>query len=76
MSLNNKISSSYCNKNKIILKYTPAYTPEFNPIELFFSNVKQHYKKLDHTDLINDINVSINKTNTTVNFKNYYERVK
>jgi transposase len=70
-----KVLKEYCSENKIILKYTPAYTPEFNPIELFFSNVKQHYKKLDHTDLINDIEVSINKTNTTVNFKNYYDHV-
>ncbi len=31
-----KVLKEYCNKNKIILKYTPVYTPE-----LFFSNVKQ-----------------------------------
>ena len=51
-----KILKKYCTEKSITLKYTPAYTPEFNPIELFFSTVKKYYKKLNHVNLINLFN--------------------
>jgi len=98
-----KIFKNYCNLNNIKLKYIPAYTPEFNPIELFFSSApnrfcftksimcdcgliiyllckqiraasaKSNFKKLNYHDIIKDIHESINKTNLTVNFKNFYD---
>ena len=38
-----KIFKNYCNLNNIKLKYIPAYTPEFNPIELFFSSAPNRF---------------------------------
>ena len=69
-----KILKKYCTKKSITLKYTPAYTPEFNPIELFFSTVKKYYKKLNHVNLINDIDESLKytiKINNIYVSKNY-----
>jgi transposase len=49
----------YANENNINLKYIPAYTPEFNPIEQMFSQVKTHFRKLNHNNLIIDIEESL-----------------
>ena len=68
-----KILKEYCSNNNINLRYTPAYSPEYNPIELFFSTVKKYFRKLDHINLINDIIESIKYTNTNINFKKYYD---
>ena len=47
--------------NNINLLYTPAYSPEFNPIEETFSEIKRIFRKEnDHSNLILSINNSIN----------------
>jgi len=61
----------YCLDNNINLIYTPAYSPEFNPIELVFSEIKTIFRKLEHENLDIDILTSIACVNTN-NFKNYY----
>ena len=48
------------------MKYIPAYTPMFNPIENSFSKIKLNYRKLNH----DDIKMSIN-TLTEENLQNY-----
>ena len=40
-----KYIKSYCEQRKLILIYTPPYSPWFNPIENVFSVIKHHYKK-------------------------------
>lgn len=56
----------YINKMNIILIYTPPYSPWFNPIERFFSVVKNNYRKNKN------INLSFNTINKTkiINFMN------
>ena len=50
--------------NNINLLYTPAYSPEFNPIEETFSEIKRIFRKEnDHSNLILSINNSINNCN-------------
>ncbi len=61
----------YCSDNKINLIYTPPYSPEFNPIELVFSEIKTIFRKLEHKKLETDIIISIAGVNTN-NFQNYY----
>jgi len=48
----------------------PPYTPQFNPIELVFSELKLIFRKLKHKNLIEDINYSINNVNVN-NFIKY-----
>ena len=50
-----KILKEFCCNNNIQLLYIPPYTPEFNPIELIFSILKTHFRKLKHNNLIEDI---------------------
>ena len=66
-----KILKEFCKNNDIRLIYTPAYSPEFNPIELVFSEIKTNFRKLKHENLEEDINTSINNVNTD-NFIKYY----
>ena len=33
------------NHKKYNVVYTPPYSPEFNPIEMVFGNIKHHYYK-------------------------------
>ena len=51
----------YAAENNIGMNYIPAYSPIFNPIEMSFSKIKSNYRKLDHTDIKQDIIDSINK---------------
>ena len=53
------------------MKYIPAYSPMFNPIENSFSKIKLNYRRLNNDDIINDIKMSIN-TLTEENLQNYY----
>lgn len=46
---------------KCILRYLPRYSPEFNPIELSWSQIKSHFKKLNPRT-INEIEVAISKS--------------
>jgi len=43
-----KIVKIFCDENNIKMQYNPAYTPEFNPIELIFGQIKAIYKEEDH----------------------------
>jgi len=62
----------YCKLNNINLLYTPAYSPEFNPIEETFSEIKRIFRKDDdHSNLILSINNSINNCNKE-NFIKYF----
>jgi transposase len=65
-----KLLKEYCKNNHIYLKYLPPYTPQFNPIELVFSEMKTLFRKLKHTNIIEDINYTINNINTN-NFISY-----
>ena len=49
----------YCYNNNIYLLYIPPYTPEFNPIELIFSILKNNFRKLNHDNIIDDIKNTI-----------------
>jgi len=51
----------YCLKNNINMIYNPPYTPEFNPIELIFNKLKIEFKKLNHTDIYNEIKYCLTK---------------
>ena len=62
----------YCEDNNIRLLYLPAYTPEFNPIEILFSQIKSTFRQLDHSNLKDAIIKSINSINT--NFINLYNK--
>jgi transposase len=66
------ILKEYALKENILLKYNPAYTPEFNPIELMFNKCKNNFKKLDHTNIIEDIKISLN-TITHENCQHFYD---
>jgi transposase len=46
----------FASENDLELKYNPAYSPQFNPIELAFNKVKRHYRKFQHINMQNDIN--------------------
>ena len=62
----------YCILNNINLIYTPPYSPEFNPIEETFSEIKRIFRKdNNHSDLILSINNSINNCNKE-NLKKYF----
>jgi transposase len=69
-----RIVKDFAVKNNIIMKYIPAYSPIFNPIEMVFSKIKSSFRKLDHLNMDNDIIDSI-KTITADNLKNYYLHV-
>ena len=69
-----KILKEYALKENIKLKYNPAYTPEFNPIELMFNKCKINFKKLDHINIIQDIKDSLDII-TSTNCQNFYNYV-
>lgn len=69
------ILKEYALKENIKLKYNPAYTPEFNPIELMFNKCKINFRKLDHNNIIQDIINSV-ETITSSNCQNFYNHVK
>lgn len=54
-----KIIKEYALKENIKMKYNPAYSPEFNPIEYIFSIIKTDFRKKNHNDLKKDIIDSI-----------------
>jgi len=57
--------------NNITLNFIPAYSPEFNPIELVFSKIKSFYRKMDHLNMEDDIKKSI-KSVKSEDIKNCY----
>jgi transposase len=66
-----KIVKDFANKNNIKMKYIPAYTPEFNPIEQVFNQIKNEFRKNEHTNIIEDIKKSLLVVSAT-NLNNYY----
>ena len=63
-------------KNEIEMKYSPPYSPEFNPIELIFSKMKTKYRSLDHKNILQDIETSIKTINSLDCKKCYYHTIK
>ena len=53
-----RIVKAFALENDIELKYNPAYSPEFNPIELAFNKVKCLYRQMEHENMLSDINRS------------------
>ena len=68
-----KLVKTYCNENNIGIQYTAPYTPEFNPIETVFSQIKTKYRTLTHENIKNDIITSINSLSPN-NFINNYNK--
>lgn len=69
-----KIVKEYAKNENVELKYNPAYTPEFNPIELLFNKCKTEFKKLDHVNLHDDID-SVLKKITSNDCQRFYNHV-
>ena len=59
-------------KNNINMEYNPAYSPEFNPIELIFGQLKAIYREYDHEYIQEGILESIEELNTN-DFKKSYK---
>ena len=57
----------------INMKFNPAYSPEFNPIELLFNKVKGQFRKMDHNNLQNDI-LHAFTTVTSENCRSFYKK--
>ena len=70
-----KIVKTYASHENIKLKYNPAYSPEFNPIELMFNKCKIEFRKLNHVNLVDDINYVLNKI-TSTDCERFYNHVK
>lgn len=70
-----KVKEFINNETKINLIYNIPYTPETNPIERVFSDVKKNLrnKKIDNDNIVGEINKSIKNINVN-NFKAYYEK--
>ena len=65
------IVMDYCKKNNINMKFNPAYTPEYNPIELIFNQIKTNYKSETFEYIEEGIMTSFLMLNKT-NFRNSY----
>lgn len=68
------IVKKYCNEHNIKMMYNPAYTPEFNPIELIFGQLKSIYREVDHEFIQEGIIEAIETLNTN-DFKKSYVHV-
>ena len=67
---------TYLQSKKCNLLFIPPYSPEFNPIELAFSKIKNAYRKLCIQDNFNreeGIKVAIN-TLTAFDLQHYYDK--
>ncbi len=53
------------------MKYIPAYTPEFNPIEQVFNQIKNEFRKHEHKNIVEDIKRSLLIVNKD-NLNNYF----
>jgi len=66
-----KIVKSFIEQNQIQFKFLPAYSPEFNPIEMMFNQLKQLLKNKSFLNIKQDIKDSLESINAN-NLKNYY----
>lgn len=70
----NKTIIDYCDMNNISLSFIPPYSPDFNPIENYFSEAKRIFRRYNNHELLkDDIIRAINETNKE-NLIKYYER--
>ena len=53
------------------MKYILPYTPEFNPVEQVFNQIKNEFRKYEHKSIIEDIEKSLLIVNKD-NLDNYY----
>lgn len=60
-----------CKENNIKMEYNPAYTPEFNPIELIFGQIKALYREEEYEYIQEGIIESIEALNTCDFIKSY-----
>ena len=70
-----KIKEFINKEPKIKLIYNLPYTPETNPIERVFNDVKRNLRKnkINKNNIIDKINTSLNEINNN-NFKAYYDK--
>jgi transposase len=71
-----KIKDFINTKPKIKLIYNIPYTPETNPIERVFGDIKRDLKnkKINNNNLIDELKESLNDINQNNNFKAYYNK--
>ena len=62
----------YCKSTKINLLYTPAYSPDFNPIERVFSELKRNFRKIEHHNNLKDNIITTINTFNNDNLIKYY----
>jgi transposase len=60
-----RVVKQFTQEQNINLKFNPAYSPEFNPIELSFNKIKCEFRKKDHKDLKKDIEEAFEKITST-----------
>ena len=65
------IVKDFCKENNIKMEYNPAYTPEFNPIELIFGQIKALYREEEYEYIQEGIIESIEALNTCDFIKSY-----
>lgn len=53
-----RIVKQFAEESELTLKFNPAYSPEFNPIELAFNKIKRKYREFDHKNMNEDIDKS------------------
>jgi transposase len=62
----------YCKSIKINLLYTPGYSPDFNPIERVFSELKRSFRKIEHHNNLKDNIITIINNFNNDNLIKYY----
>jgi transposase len=71
-----KIKEFIITKPKIEFIYNIPYTPETNPIERVFNDLKRDLrnKKIDNFNLVSEIKNSLININRNNNFQKYFEK--
>jgi len=64
-----EITRIFCNSTNKLL-FIPPYSPQFNPIELVFSQMKQNFN-INTKDIHKNIKNSLSKINA-IHLMNYY----
>jgi len=67
------IVKEYTKNENIKMKFNPAYTPEFNPIEYIFSKIKTTFRNLEHIHFEESIKKSIS-TISSIDLYKCYQR--
>jgi transposase len=67
-----KLVKTLIGKSSNKLLYIPPYSPQFNPIEEVFSQIKRNINYIKNGNIIQKFNKSTSFV-TTRNFKNYYK---